>query len=353
MKYSLAASICLLSVQANAFSLQDSRIKTFAFTDQAELRMGKSNTSFENLSSPIVSALNSASIAEPRLQEAVEPTIDEENTKSYLDDGFVFGLEGSGLKRPRGKAVQVVVEGDSLESQPHHIALVSATFAGHSLFAMNAIAQLGAIYNGNIALTIAQSIVTLLSSWLIADLGSGILHWSVENYGNGRTPIMGGLIAAFQGHHSAQWTITERGFFNNVSKLCIPFGIPTVAAISLLAGPSHPMVSLFFTSFCSLEILSQEFHKWSHMTKKQLNPFIMALQNCGATIDRISHANHHVAPFDGNYCILSGFWNKMLDQSCFFRRLEKIVYDYNGVESNAWKLDAKLRAKTLSGDYSL
>ena len=52
---------------------------------------------------------------------------------------------------------------------------------------------------------------------------------------------MGNIIAAFQGHHTAPWTITERGFCNNVSKLCVPFGIPTVTAISLLAGPEHPM----------------------------------------------------------------------------------------------------------------
>jgi hypothetical protein len=119
MKFTSAASICLLSAQAYAFSSQDSRIKRFAFTSQAELGMGKSNTSFENFSSPIVSALNSASIAEPCLQEAVESTINEENTNSYLDDGFVFGLEGSGLQRPRGKVAQVVVEGDSIRPRDH------------------------------------------------------------------------------------------------------------------------------------------------------------------------------------------------------------------------------------------
>jgi hypothetical protein len=42
---------------------------------------------------------------------------------------------------------------------------------------------------------------------------------------DGRTPVMGGIIAAFQGHHSAPWTITQQGFCNNVYKLCIPFGV--------------------------------------------------------------------------------------------------------------------------------
>ena len=70
---------------------------------------------------------------------------------------------------------------------------------------------------------------------------------SGDNYGNGRTPIVGSIIAAFQGHHTAPWTITERGFCNNVSKITVPFGVPTVAVISLLAGSEHSMGK--YTSF--------------------------------------------------------------------------------------------------------
>jgi len=215
-----------------------------------------------------------------------------------------------------------------------------------------AISHLNALNSGNAFLTGAEAIATILSSWIMADFGSGVLHWSVDNYGNGKTPVMGGIIAAFQGHHSAPWTITEREFCNNVSKLCIPFGIPTVAAITALAGSQHPLVSLFFAVFCALEIGSQEFHKWSHMTPKQLNPLILAVQEAGLTIGRVPHAMHHVAPYDGNYCIVSRFCNETLDTSGFFRKLERVVYSLNGVESNAWKIDPKLKEKTLAGDYS-
>lgn len=273
--------------------------------------------------------------------------------KSYLDDGFVFGLENSGLERPKGKVAQIVVEGDSLETQPYQVAMVSTTFISHAAFLIYSIMQLHHLDGGNVGITALETFVTLFCSWVLADLGSGILHWSVDNYGNGKTPIMGGIIAAFQGHHSAPWTITERGFCNNVYKLCIPFGIPTVAAISYLAGPQHPLVTMFFTMFCAMEIMSQEFHKWSHMTKSQLPPLILALQKYGITIGRTPHAMHHLAPYEGNYSIISGICNDWLDKSGFFRRLEKIVYDMNGVESNAWKLDSALRERTLKGDYSL
>lgn len=37
--------------------------------------------------------------------------------------------------------------------------------------------------------------------YLIADLVSGVFHWSVDNYGDGRTPVFGAVIEAFQGHH--------------------------------------------------------------------------------------------------------------------------------------------------------
>lgn len=282
--------------------------------------------------------------------------VDQEETanqKSFLDDGFVFGLDGSGLDRPKGKGANVVVESDSLETTPAQVAAVSATFAGHALFAANAINHLFAQTDGNIQLTAFTAISTIVASWVAADFGSGVLHWSVDNYGNGRTPVMGNIIAAFQGHHSAPWTITYRGFCNNVFKLCVPFGVPTVGAITLLAGQQHPMVSLFFTVFCACEILSQEFHKWSHMTKKEVPAYVNTLQDLGISIGRVPHAKHHIAPYDGNYCIVSGLCNDLLDKNGAFRFLEHQVYKINGVEANSWKLDPVLRERTLAGEYPL
>ena len=40
-----------------------------------------------------------------------------------------------------------------------------------------------------------------LAGVLIADLVSGVFHWSVDNYGDRNTPVFGAVIEAFQGHH--------------------------------------------------------------------------------------------------------------------------------------------------------
>jgi hypothetical protein len=222
------------------------------------------------------------------------------------------------------------------------------------------------VNHGNVAWTTLQSVLILVASWIAADFGSGVLHWSVDNYGNGRTPVMGNIIAAFQGHHSAPWTITQRGFCNNVVKLCIPFGVVTMAIISTIS--TGPCTTLFWTLFCVFEIMSQEFHKWSHMTKSQVpggsgsgsggsgnlgsgSDWVNTLQRWGWTIARKPHAQHHFAPYDGNYCIVSGVCNPWLDNSGIFRLLEHLVFKCNGIESNAWKLDPELKQRTLAGQY--
>ena len=46
-----------------------------------------------------------------------------------------------------------------------------------------------------------------------------------------------------------------------------------------------------------------------------------------------------------NYYIVSGRCNKFIDESGLFRMIEHVVYKINGVESNAWKLDPKLRVQ--------
>ena len=44
-------------------------------------------------------------------------------------------------------------------------------------------------------------------------------------------------------------------------------------------------------------------------------------------ISRKQHGAHHRAPFEGNYCIVSGWWNGILDKSRFFRKAEKFIFE--------------------------
>lgn len=53
-------------------------------------------------------------------------------------------------------------------------------------------------------------------------------------------------------------------------------------------------------------------------------------------MSRRAHGSHHKAPFEGNYCIVSGVWNDLLDNTRFFRILEDFIYARTGVEPRCW-----------------
>ncbi len=232
------------AIALSAATILSSSYESTAFTAPKAHQLiapSKGSSTLRSTLADETDTINKQQLTEEQTQENYIAETVANNQKSFKDDGFVFGLEGSGLERPKGKVANVVVEGDSLETTPQQLAMVSGTFGVQALIAANAIHELYIQTDGNVPVTALTSLATIAASWVAADLGSGILHWSVDNYGNGRTPIMGNIIAAFQGHHSAPWTITYRGFCNNVWKLCIPFGIPTVAAINYLAGPENSM----------------------------------------------------------------------------------------------------------------
>ena len=173
--------------------------------------------------------------------------------------------------------------------------------------------------------------------YLLADLGTGIFHWSVDNYGSGSTPIFGNVIAAFQGHHRQPWSITVRGAANNLA----PLASPAIFALLffLLLPVELGAMKVFLSSFILFVILSQHFHRLSHCKPSKVSPFVRSLQKHGILLSTSDHAAHHKIPFNSNYCIVNGLWNRPLDSIQFFPRLEKAVYFLTGVEPRCWNED--------------
>lgn len=60
------------------------------------------------------------------------------------------------------------------------------------------------------------------------------------------------------------------------------------------------------------------------------------LQDAGLLVSRRMHGAHHRAPFECNYCIVSGVCNGVLDSSGFFVRLEHWIAARTGVEPRCW-----------------
>ena len=183
----------------------------------------------------------------------------------------------------------------------------------------------------------AELLGSAAAAYWLSDVGTGIFHWSVDNYGDKNTPVMGGIIDAFQGHHKYPWTITKRQFANNIHTTC-PATMCVTVPLLLTPGLNEDAAA-FMGTFCALIVLSQQFHAWSHMKKSQLPEVVVMAQEAGIVLSRKAHGAHHRPPFRGNYCIVSGWWNELLDGSGFFLSLEKRIFAATGVAPRCWSDD--------------
>ncbi|KAI5066645.1 hypothetical protein GOP47_0019269, partial [Adiantum capillus-veneris] len=235
----------------------------------------------------------------------------------------------SALKLHRKKRAENVMgmEDTALESTWVHRAWVAAgslTMVGMMVKAMEA------------AGTTEERVgvmVAAVGAYMAADLGTGIYHWAVDNYGDAHTPIFGPQIDAFQGHHKRPWTISKRQFANNIHALARPATF-SLAPFLLLPCPAY--VDSFLAVFLACVVYSQQFHAWAHAKKKDVPAFVSLLQDSGLLVSRKMHGAHHRQPYNINYCIVSGLWNPLLDSTNFFAKLEKFIFSTWHVRPRSW-----------------
>jgi ubiquitin-conjugating enzyme E2 variant len=211
-----------------------------------------------------------------------------------------------------------------------------------SLLAMRGLYLDAVVMDGDVVGLAARAFATVFASYVLADLGTGIFHWSVDNYGDKNTPVAGNVIDAFQGHHRWPWTITKRQWANNIHKTCIAPLFFTVPQLLVFGGSDMQGSGdsdLFFGSFWALVVLSQQTHAWAHMKPSDQPKIVTKLQDMNLMLTRKDHGAHHRSPFEGHYCIINGWWNPLLDDSHFFRKLERVIYERTGVAPRCWTED--------------
>ncbi|XVF03904.1 hypothetical protein REPUB_Repub05bG0033600 [Reevesia pubescens] len=177
---------------------------------------------------------------------------------------------------------------------------------------------------------------TLLAGYvgyILADLLSGVYHWSVDNYGDASTPIFGSQIEAFQGHRKWPWIVTRHQFANN---LYVPARGITLTVLPINTLCNDPVIQGFVSICAGCIMFSQQFHAWSHVTKSKLAPLVVALQDIGVLVSRSHHSGHHRPPYNSNYCIVSGVCNNFLDKYKVFEALEKFIFFKLGVRPRSW-----------------
>jgi plasmanylethanolamine desaturase len=154
----------------------------------------------------------------------------------------------------------------------------------------------------------------------LADLVSGLVHWSADTYGSPTMPFFGGFVRTFREHHADQVDITRHDFIETNGDVCI-FSSPV--HLSLLCVVEDPfllscVLGLFVGSYANSQI-----HKWAHAAEP---PRLVRLgQRTRLLLSPPHHSHHHSGPHLTHYCITTGWMNTLLDGVGFFRKLEWLL----------------------------
>ncbi|PIN26905.1 Ubiquitin-conjugating enzyme [Handroanthus impetiginosus] len=175
--------------------------------------------------------------------------------------------------------------------------------------------------------------LSVLLSYVLVDLVSGIYHWAVDNYGSAQTPIFGPQIEHFRAHHSQPSAITK---YDMAAILHTTSRVFMIAILPINILSNDPVLLGFVGVFAGFGIFSMKLHAWSHTPKRQLPRLVAVLQDIGVILRWSQHKLHHQPPFKGNYCIVSGICNWMLDEFKVFEAMEAIIFHVVGVRPRSW-----------------
>jgi plasmanylethanolamine desaturase len=205
---------------------------------------------------------------------------------------------------------------------------------GSSIFVLLMSIALGVWRVGVVAdwSNIAWILASIGLGYVLADLGSGVVHWLGDRYGSPEMPVLGkAFVQPFRRHHVAPKEMTEHDFIETNGNNSI-VTLPVVGAAFWL----FPLeTTLGLVAFCSVVSLAawifatNQIHSWSHQA--DVGPVITWLQRRHIILEPRHHDVHHTAPFETYYCITSGILNPILHRIRFWTRMEWLMLKVLGL----------------------
>lgn len=168
----------------------------------------------------------------------------------------------------------------------------------------------------------------ILCAWLLADFGSGVVHWAEDRLLNetSRFQFLNGIKADNDLHHHRPGAMVQFTLWENINTSA-PFTLPLSAVLLYLGAPLVITMAVFFATFANI------IHRWAHMPPRAVNPLIKFMQSIGLFISFEHHLRHHfnskglVRKEDttGKYCPMTSWLNPLLDYVRFFYLLERLI----------------------------
>jgi len=178
----------------------------------------------------------------------------------------------------------------------------------------------------NSASRIALLLAMLPPGYLLADLAAGAVHWFCDTFFEEETPFVGStFVRGFREHHRDPASITRHGFLELNGNTCL--AAAAACATLLAVDPAQGWLSYALTTggaaLCAAGASTNQLHRWAHDASP--GRFVRALQRLGLILSPQHHAVHHAPPFNGHYCVTSGWMNGVLERVGVWRGAERLL----------------------------
>jgi len=151
---------------------------------------------------------------------------------------------------------------------------------------------------------------------LITDLLAGFFHFLLDQYGRPDARFFKNAIEINLAHHDNPRKMVDRGYWD-LTKDSWYIGA-AIFGISLIWGFYWEVLL-----FAMIGAQANMIHKWAHMKKSEKGAFVNFLQRIKILQHKRHHGKHHKKPFDSYFCVMTNFWNPILEKIYFWEGVVK------------------------------
>lgn len=159
---------------------------------------------------------------------------------------------------------------------------------------------------------------------VLMDLLSGFVHWAADTWGRQDFPVLGPMfLRPFREHHTDPLAIVRHSFLERSGNTC---WLAIAVLVPCLAAPAA--WGTFITFLASFGVATNNAHAWAHGGPSGWHRLAQLV-----FLSPRHHDAHHVAPHTRNYCVLTGWWDPVLNP--LWGLLESVVTRLTGAVPRA------------------
>ena len=180
--------------------------------------------------------------------------------------------------------------------------------------------------------------VALLGGVALADFSSGQLHWTADTWGRSDLPLIGArILVPFRVHHVNPDDFLRRAFLDTNGDVAALAILPLLTGLWVPLGTTQvQVVALAGWGFCAMGAMTNQIHQWARVPRPPRA--VAVLQAVRLLLRPHDPARHHGRPYDGEYCITTGWCNRSLEGRRIPSTSRRLMRRFAGIDAWGYRL---------------